>query len=254
MKKKLLGSLLCISLAGITLMSARYQKKPSAQTVSQLKISSAGVLQSLHDQSDRELLGGGNQAMRESCVFRYQTRRRERLVYAVGKQLSGLTGQKTMPATGATATAIAKTADVALEISSGYKLDAEKNQPSINKRIHNVSTEAVTLSLAQDYVDPRLFSDPETNHQLSTKRMFLMQPSSGENAGPVGFPPGQAGYSGSPLTTPNRILDELLGKDMGLIAVKTNDCVVDVAGCPPDPPCVRCVSLLRPETLCDLCQ
>jgi hypothetical protein len=254
MKKKLFGSLLCIGLVGITLMGARYQKKPPAQTVSQLRISSAGALQSLHDQSGRELLGGGAHAMREGYVFRYQTRQGERLVYAVGNQLSGLTGQKTMPATGVTATAIAKTADGALEISSGYKLDVEKNQLSIIRRIRNVSTEPVTLSLAQNYVDPRLFSDPETNHQLSIKRRFLMQPSSGGNAGPVGFPPGRAGYSGSPLTTPNRILDEFLAKDIGMLRVGPTICATGVNGCDPPPPCTLCLSLSQLESHCDLCQ
>jgi hypothetical protein len=254
MKKKLFGSLLCIGLVGITLMGARRQKKPPAQTVSRLRISSAGGLQSLHDQSGRELLGGGNHAMREGYVLRYQTRQGERLVYAVGNRLSGLIGQKTMPATGVTATAIAKTADGALEISSGYKLDVEKNQLSIIRRIRNVSSESVTLSLAQNYVDPRLFSDPEANHQLSIEKRFPIQPSSGENAGPVGFSPGQAGYSGSQLTTPNRMLDEFLGKDMGLIVVKPSDCIAGIGGCPPDPICTKCVPPARLGAHCDLCQ
>src|SRR5262245_767293 len=100
MKKSIFGSLLCIGLAGITLMGARYQIKRPTQTVSQLSISSAGALQSLRDRSGRELLGGGNYAMREGYVLRYKTGQGEQLVYAVGKQLSGLTGQKTMPATG----------------------------------------------------------------------------------------------------------------------------------------------------------
>jgi hypothetical protein len=255
MKKKLFVSLLCIGLVGITLMGARSQKKPPAQTISQLKISSAGALQSLHDQTGRKLLGGGNYAMREGYVFRYQTRRGERLVYAVGKQLSGLTGQKTMPATGVTATAIAKTADGVLEISSGYKLDVEKNQLSIIRRIRNVSTESVKLSLAQNYVDPRLFSDQETNHQAPKKRMFLMQSNSGGNAGPVGFPPGQAGYSGSPLTTPNWILDEFLGKDMGVIAFGVPViCTTSEGGCTPQPPCPLCLPPPELGSHCDLCQ
>jgi hypothetical protein len=100
MKKKLFGSLLCIGLVSITLMGTWRRKKPPTQTVSRLRISGAGALQSLYDQSGRELLGGGNHAMREGYVLRYQTRQGERLVYAVGNQLSGLTGQKTMPATG----------------------------------------------------------------------------------------------------------------------------------------------------------
>jgi hypothetical protein len=257
MKKKLYWSLLCIGLVSITLMAARRQKKPPDQPVSQLRISSAGALQSPHDQYGGELLGGGNHAMREGYVFQYQTKQGERLVYPVGKQLSGLTRQKTMPATGVTATAIAKAADGVLEISSGYKLDVGKNQLSIIRRIRNVSSESVTLSLAQNYVDPRLFSDPETNHQLSTERMFLMQPSSGGNAGPVGFPPGQAGYSGSPLTTPNRILDEFLGKDMGMIVFRSDDCTTGptgVEGCPPNDHCIGCVTPLRLGALCDLCQ
>src|SRR5688572_23547218 len=99
--------------------------------------------------------------MREGYVFRYHTRHGERMVYAVGNQLWGLTGQQTMPATGETAIAIARTSDGMLEISSKYKLDVEKNLLSIIRRIRNVSSELVTLSLAQNYIDPRLFSDQE---------------------------------------------------------------------------------------------
>jgi hypothetical protein len=255
MKKKLFGSLLCIGLVGITFMGAWSQKKPPAQTVRQLKISSAGALQSLHDQSSRALLGGGAHAMREGYVFRYQTGQGERLVYAVGTQMSGLTGQNTMPAAGVTATAIAKTADGALEISSGYKLDVNNNQLSIIRRIRNISSEPVTLSLAQNYVDPRLFSDPETNHQLPKKRVFLMQPNSGGNAGPVGLPHGQPGYSGSPLTTPNRILDEFLGGGMGMMFSGPSPiCLTSGGGCSPEPPCPLCVPPSQLGSYCDLCQ
>lgn len=237
MKNKLFGSLLCISLVCITLMGAQYQKKPPDQTVSQLRISNAGALQSLYDQSGREMLGGGNHAMREGYVFLYHTGQGERLAYAVGNRLWGLTGQETTPATGETATAIAKTSDLILEISSGYKLDVEKNLLSIIRRIRNVSSELVTLSLAQNYVDPRLFSDPE------------------------GFPPGQAGYSGSPLTTPNRILDAFLGKDMGTILFTPLYCST-VGGdsspprpdCSPPPPCPLCLQLPQMGSYCDLCR
>jgi len=255
MKKKPYWSLLCIGLVSITLMAARHQKKPPDQPVSQLRISSAGALQSPHDQYGGELLGGGNHAMREGYVFQYQTKQGERLVYPVGKQLSGLTGQKTMPATGVTATAIEKTADGVLEISSGYKLDVGKNQLSIIRRIRNVSSESVTLSLAQNYVDPRLFSDPEPNHELTIKRFFLTHASSGGNAGPVGFPPGQAGYSRSNLTTPNRILDAFLGKDMGMIASEPLlTCATGKGGCTPQPPCPTCIQLSQLGSSCDLCR
>jgi hypothetical protein len=246
MKKNLFGSLLCIGLVGITLMGARYQNRPPAQTVSQLRISSAGALQSLLDQSGRELIGGGNHAMREGYVFRYQTRQGARLVYAVGKQLSGLTGQKTMQASGVTTTAIANTADGVLEISSEYKLDVKKNQLSIIRRIRNVSTESVKLSLAQNYVDPRLFSEPETNHQLPIKRMFLMQRSFVGNAGSVGFPPGQygppsVGWPGDQvgcMGPPNRIWDDFLGNDMGAMIHWGND---ECTGCTTKEPCAVCL-------------
>src|SRR5262245_2809262 len=233
MKKKLFGSLLCIGMMGITLMGARYQKKPPDQTMSQLRISNIGALQSLNDQSGREILGGGSHAMREGYVFQYHTRHGERLVYAVGKQLWGLTGQKTTPATGETATAIAKTSDGILEISSAYKLDVEKNLLSIIRRIRNVSSELVTLSLAQNYVDPRLFSDP------------------------VGFPPGQAGYGGSPLTTPNRILGEFLGKNMGVMVYwPPTQCGTEGTpySCSPPPPCPLCLQIPQLEPHCDLCK
>jgi hypothetical protein len=233
MKKKLFGSLLCICLMGITLMGARYQKKPPDQTLSQLRISNVGGLQSLHDQSGREMLGGGNHAMRDGYIFRYHTRHGERLVYAVGTQLWGITGQETMPASGETATAIAKTSDGMLEISSAYKLDVEKNLLSIIRRIRNVSSELVTLSLAQNYVDPRLFSDPE------------------------GFPPGQAGYSGSTLTTPNRILDKFLGNNMGvMVYLPPTQCGTGGTedSCAPPPPCPACLQSPQLESHCDLCQ
>src|SRR5262249_23504501 len=149
---------------------ARYHKMPSDQTVSQLRISNAGALQSIYDQSGGEMPGGGI-ALREGYVLLYHTTQGERLVYAVGKSLWGLTGQETIPAVGKTANAIAKTSDGILEISSEYKLDAEKNLLSIIREIRNVTSDPVTLSLAQNYVDPRLFSDQE------------------------GFSPGQAVYS-----------------------------------------------------------
>jgi hypothetical protein len=233
MKKKLFGSLLFIGLMGLTLMGARYQEKPSDRTMSQLKISNVGALQGIYDQSGREMLGGGSHAMREGYVFLYHTRHGERLVYAVGKQLWGLTGQKTTPATGETATAIARTSDGILEISSGYKLDVEKNLLSIIRRIRNVSSELVTLSLAQNYVDPRLFSDQE------------------------GFPPGQAGYNSSPLTTPNQMLDEFLGKNMGAMTyLPPSQCGTGgtAFGCTPPPPCPVCLPPPQLVSPCDLCQ
>jgi len=246
----------------MTLMGARYQKKPLDRTASQLRISGAGALQSLHDQSGGELLGGGAHAMREGYAFRYQTRQGEQLVYAVGKQMSGLTGQKTMPAAGVTATAIARTADGALEISSGYKLDLEKNQLSIIRRISNVSTEPVTLSLAENYIDPRLFSDTETNHQLAPKRLLPTQPGSGGNTGPVSFPPGQVGYSGSQLTTPDRILGEFMGKGLGAAFIPPSSCstgggeniLPHTNDCSPNPPCPACIALPQLGANCDLCQ
>jgi len=221
-------------------MGASYQNRPPAQTVSQLRISSAGALQSLLDQSGRELIGGGNHAMREGYVFRYQTRQGARLVYAVGKQLSGLSGQKTMPASGETTTAIAKTADGVLEISSEYKLDVKKNQLSIIRRIRNVSTESVKLSLAQNYVDPRLFSEPETNHQLPIKRMFLMQPSFVMQPGfvdkeeYVGLPPGWVGFAGDP----KQIWNDFLGNDLGVMIHWLPD---GCDGCTTKEPCVGCL-------------
>jgi hypothetical protein len=234
MKKKHVGSLLCIALACITLIGARYQEKPLDQTMSQLRINNAGALQSLYDQSGREMPGGGNHAMREGYAFLYHTTQGERLVYAVGNQMWGLTGQETMPATGETATAIAKTSDGILEISSAYKLDVEKNVLSIIRRIRNVSSELITLSLAQNYVDPRLFSDPE------------------------GISPGQASYSGAPLTTPNQILDEFLAKDMGMIFFTPSACSTiegeKPSGCPPPPPCTLCLPPSQMEPYCDLCQ
>jgi hypothetical protein len=254
MKKKLFASLLCMGLVGITLIGARYQERPPDQIVSQLRISSEGALQSLHDQDGRELLGGGDYAMREGYVFRYQTMQGERLVYAVGEQLSGLTGQTTMPATGVTATAIAKTADGVLEISSGYELDVTKNQLSIIRRIRNVSTASVALSLAQNYVDPRLFSDPETSHQSPIKKMFPTQLNSDGNTGPVEFPPGLAGYSGSPLTTPNLILEEFLDKNMGIAVVLPGSCSTSIDSCSPPPPCTLCIPPPQWMSYCDLCK
>src|SRR5262249_38925537 len=137
-----------------------------------------------------------------------------------------------------------KTADGVLENSGGYKLDVEKNQLSSVRRIRNVSSESVTLSLAQNYVDPRLLSDPEANHELTIKWIFLTQASSGGNAGPADFPPGQAGYSGSNLTTPNRILDAFLGKDMGMMASEPLlTCATSKGSCTPQPPCPTCILL-----------
>jgi hypothetical protein len=221
MKKKPYWSLLCIGLVSITLMAARHQKKPPDQPVSQLRISIAGALQSPHDQYGGELLGGGNHAMREGYVFLYHTGQGERLAYAVGNQLWGLTGQETTPATGETATAIAKTSDGILEISSGYKLDVEKNLLSIIRRIRNVSSELVTLSLAQNYVDPRLFSDQE------------------------GFP----------------LLDVFLGKVMGTILFTPLYCSTDggdssppTTDCSPPPPCPLCLQLPQMGSYCDLCR
>jgi hypothetical protein len=233
MKKKLFGSMVCIGLIGMMLMGARYQKKSPDQSVSRLRINNAGALQSLYDQSGREMLGGDDHAMREGYVFLYHTRQGERLVYAVGKQLWGLTGQKTMPATGETTTAIAKTSDGILEISSAYKLDVEKNLLSIIRGIRNVSSELVTLSLAQNYVDPRLFSDPE------------------------GFSAGQAGYSSAPLTTPTRILNEFLVKNMGtMVYLPPTQCGTGGTedSCAPPPPCPLCLPEPQLDSSCDLCQ
>jgi hypothetical protein len=223
-------------------MGARYQKNPPAQTLSKLRITNAGALDSILDQSGGELLGGGNHAMREGYVFRYQTKQGERLVYAVGKQTSGLTYPKTMPATGVMATAIAKTADGVLEISSGYKLDVRKNQLSIIRKIRNVSTESVTLSLVQNYVDPRLFSDQET-------RIPPMQPSFDVKVGPgpVGFLPGQVGYSG----TLNRIRDDFLDQVKGDLGLPLGG---PECSCPTPPPCPACLRAADLVEVCDLCQ
>jgi hypothetical protein len=101
----------------------------------------------------------------DGFTLRYTTRGTTRSVFAREMSKSGLRlSFEPVIVDGNTATAVRRTADLSLEITSQYTFDHNTKMLTINRKFRNISKRRVTLQTLRNYIDPTLVFGAQANH------------------------------------------------------------------------------------------
>jgi hypothetical protein len=153
-----------------------------AQTSSQrFAISEHGTLLEVFDANGKSRFG---KIVGDGFDVRYEIRGKTMAASAIGTKIAGLQrGQVKLD--GQSATAIVKTSDSALEITSYFVLDESATRLIIGRRFRNVSSNPIFLQMVRDYVAPTLVvaGQPRSNHSVDFVQLALGRIRAGRTGG-----------------------------------------------------------------------
>jgi hypothetical protein len=163
MRVKLIALVIALLVAsGLLIENGSSASPRPLHAVQRLTVSPHGTLLELFETglpSQARRVGG------DGFTLRYKTRGTTRSVLARERNSSGLRpSSEPVIVDGNTATAVRRTADLSLEITSQFTFDHNTKLLTIKRKFRNISKHPVTLQMLRNYIDPALVFGAQANH------------------------------------------------------------------------------------------